>query len=259
MFGKTKVALISLKSSDVSARQINQMQKSLMEALQKEELFELVSQKDVAQSLSDDFIKILKKEIKKAWEDCYQFHFEEGLELLKGREDEEALKLQALLSLEKGKSKGMSEEVAARNFLIRLLTLHAPQDPPSDIFPPKFIHLYQEVRQKTSLTRAQRRAGVVLAPGIFMAPSSLKEWRGRFASLAREELWDRILVAQLSPVGWNVQMTLYVFSSSPMSFSGPKMFVGEMVDGKEIDSAAKILIKKAFVIDTPSEAKLISN
>ncbi|MBI3541554.1 MAG: hypothetical protein HY073_05405 [Deltaproteobacteria bacterium] len=160
----------------------------------------------------------------------------------------EAIKVKLLIH----QADGNKEEV--KKLCIHLLEKGLEIEKLDSDFPPTLKAVLHEVGQGL-IRKDQRRLQL---GGLFDVTNKFQEgWRGRLQQLGRQRHWDKILVYQMEPIGWNhkVTGTLYTVSDESSALGGSKnknmtTQAVELVDLADLSQGLRILLKALFFIDS---------
>lgn len=175
---------------------------------------------------------VLKQELAEAWEAYFRLDFSRAAQRLQGRNDADALALQALLA------HGAGKEQKVRALLTSALweDPHYRLDPKE--FPPQLVKIFQE------LVASSHSSGKKL-PRNFL---DLSGWETRLLQVKKQAGWDELLLIGLESIGWNFKTT-----ATRLEDRLEKTYLVELKDLNTLPEAARILVKKSYLIDTPRD------
>lgn len=176
--------------------------------------------------------RALKQELSEAWQAYFRLNFSRATQLLQGRSDADALALQALLA------HGAGNEQKTRALLTSALREdpHYRLDPRE--FPPQLVKIFQE------LVASNHSSGKKSARNF----SDLPDWETRLLQVKKEAGWDELLLIGLESIGWNFKTT-----ATRLEDRLEKTHLVELKDLNALPEAARILVKKSYLIDTPHD------
>lgn len=244
-----RVAVIPVFAASSSAYG-KKPQKVLEEILQKEIKTTPVSKKEIVESL-EILTTILHEETQKAMDHYYHFRFREAEKLMEGRDDVEAIKVKLLIH----QAEGNKEEV--KRLCIRLLEKGWKTEKADPDFPPSLKSAFEEVKQGP-IRKDQKHLQL---GGLFDVTHSFQgAWKERLQKFGRQKHWDKILVYQMEPIGWNHKITGALYSlteetSPPITTKAGKnkgmtLQAVELVDLADLSRGLRILLRALFFIDS---------
>lgn len=173
---------------------------------------------------------VMKEELEQARGEYFRFHWKSAEDLLKGRDDPEALALRVLIASAEG------EESLSERLLVRLVRIAPKFDPKKFDYPPHFLASYEAVRRKKE--RLPSQAPPLLRIGeALMEEDSLPAWRARLKKVASPS--EQILAVGIEPLGWHYKV--FGLSENPVEIRIENL--------DSLPQAAKMIVKGSRLLD----------